>query len=179
MSQPPQSWRGKLGAMAALTGLAAAGCGSGSSQPSASSSSHIVGNPAPSGSPAVPAVKGPTGPFRIKVLTCGKYSRAQRAHFGYTGIGYSSAYGLIFRYTNVSESVTGYPDLTVNFTRGSTVVGSNQNASEPSVRPGQSATADVPALRSDGSSWLKFIGCDPTSYAVDGPSGIQSGVYLP
>ncbi len=71
------------------------------------------------------------------MLYCGKYSQAQVNTY---------ASGVIFNYTNVSNSVAGYPVLTVNFATGSAVAGSNVNGSEPSIAPGQSATGEVGAV---------------------------------
>ena len=118
-----------IGRLAAGTVLAALAAGCGSSTPAAHAPSA-----APAASVPASSAAAATGPFKIKVLYCGPFSKAQQNE-------YEDYSGLIFKYTNVSDSVVGSPVLSVNFTKGSTVTGSNVNGSEPNISPGQSAFA--------------------------------------
>jgi hypothetical protein len=155
-----------IGRLAAGTVLAALAAGCGSSTPAAHAPSA-----APAASVPASSAGAATGPFKIKVLYCGPFSKAQQNQ----NEDYS---GLIFKYTNVSNSVVGSPVLSVNFTKGSTVTGSNVNGSEPNISPGQSATADVGAV-GDGGQTLKFTGCQPVSCGVQTPAGDLPGTYTP
>jgi hypothetical protein len=100
------------------------------------------------------------------VIYCGKYSAAQQAQFG------GDTSGLIYKYSNVSSSVTGAPDLTVNFTVGATVVGSSDFAdgSAPLIAPGQNATAEVEDLTGAGEK-PSFTGCQLGTYLVEVANG--------
>lgn len=111
------------------------------------------------------------GPFNITPVYCGKLSAAQQSQFGTNADG-----GLVFKYTNVSNGVTGSPDLEVNFTSGGSVAGSNVPGDPSDVAPGQSATAEVDALSKSGSD-VAFNGCDIMSYTVLSDSGTTPGEY--
>lgn len=154
---------GGAAAMAAAVVLAA-GCSS------AAPPAHRAA-PSTHSAPSSAAAQPPSGPFQIKALYCGKFSKAQQAQ-------YADFSGLIFRYTNVSNSVIGAPNLTVNFTRGSTVAGSNVNGASTLISPGQSATADVGAVGGLGQV-LKFTGCQMMTYGVVTASGGQPGNFTP
>lgn len=149
---------GALAVAAAL--LAIAGCGSGGGRHSAASSPSTAAQPS---SPAkATQAQGPPGPFKITPVFCGKYSKAQVNR-------YSDVSGYVFRYTNISNSVVGSPTLTVNFTVGSTVTGSNVNGSIPNIGPGQNATGAV----GNGGNVLRFTRCEPLSYQVSTADGDQ------
>jgi hypothetical protein len=156
--------------------LALAGCGGAAA--SHATTSPAVAKPASSApAPAPAATQAPAGPFKITVIYCGKYSAAQQAQFG------GDTSGLIYKYTNVSSSVTGAPDLTVNFTVGATVVGSSDFAdgSAPLIAPGQNATAEVEDLTAAGEK-PSFTGCQLGTYLVEvandqGGSTDQPGTF--
>lgn len=136
----------RIVAAALAAGLALAACGS-----------KPVGNPAPSAAPA-PVAPAATS-FRITPLYCGTFSAHQRNT-------YADFSGLIYRYTNTSTNgFTGWPVVVVNFTQGSSVSGQNETAAEPSIRPGESALADVGAV-GDGGLVLPFTGCHPVVYVL-------------
>lgn len=79
----------------------------------------------------------------------------------------------------MSNSVVGAPNLEVNFTQGSTVVGNNVNGGDAPVRPGQSATDAVGAVGNSG-QLLKFTGCQMISYElVTATGGGQTGTFTP
>jgi len=111
----------------------------------------------------------PPGPFTITPLHCGAYTAAERDKFGTTAKG-----GLVFKYTNVSNSVTGSANLEVDFLQGSTVVGDNVTGSAPQVSPGQSAEGNVDAL-DQGGDGVAFSTCELLDYALPG----QADAYAP
>lgn len=164
---------------------AAVGCSAQAASPPATPAANPAVSPAPpaqaastpktTGNITVEAPAGtPPGPFKIKPLHCGRFSKAQRARFGTTAKG-----GLVYRFANVSAGMAGSPSLTVNFTTGSDVAGSNVTGSDTSVGPGQSAEGEVDALNGSGGN-LHFTGCDLTEYAVQSDSqGDLAGSYAP
>lgn len=111
------------------------------------------------------------GPFTITLVYCGRFSTAQQQEFGTNAKG-----GLIYKYVNESQSLSGSPKLDVNFTSGSTVAGENVSATETTVTPGQSATGEVDAVGSSGSD-LSFTGCEILSYSVVTSSGVDPVSY--
>lgn len=104
----------------------------------------------------------PPGPFRITPVSCGAYTPAEQAKFGTNAKG-----GLIYRYTNVSNSLTGAPALTVDFLNGSDVLGANVTGNAPDIGPGQSAEGHVDALDGSGQN-LTFTGCELMQYGLRG-----------
>jgi hypothetical protein len=113
----------------ALIALAVAGCSS------AGSHSGQVGQAPINGGAMGTAPPASAAPFKITPVYCGKYSPAQVNQLYDYG-------GLVFKYTNTSTQ----PDsivVRVNFVQGNTVLGSNVTAYEPTIKPGQSATAEV------------------------------------
>ena len=70
------------------------------------------------------------------------------------------------------------PNLEVNFTQGSTVVGNNVNGGDVPVRPGPSATDAVGAVGNSG-QLIKFTGCQMISYTVVTAGGGQPGTFTP
>ena len=160
-------------AAAGLSALALAACGGPRvvNGVNGNAAGPIVPAPATSFTPAAL----PQGPFRIRILHCGKFSAAQQAVGGWQS-------GLIFTYTNVTQAEgPAAPNLTINYTvnHGRTVVGYNVNAYVPLVSYGQTATGQVGGPATDnGTSQvdLAFTGCDPVSYTVS-PEG--DGPYAP
>jgi hypothetical protein len=140
-------------AIAAAVAVLTAGCSA------AASAHHAAPAPAPSHSVAGPGVPASSGPFKITPVYCGEFSPAQVTQF-------ADVSGLIFRYTNVSASEAAAPVLTVNFTKGNEVSGSNVNGYLPDIKPGQSAYGDVGAVGAGGQS-LRFHDCQMVSYTVD------------
>lgn len=138
--------------------------------------------PAKPAAPAKTSVKGVTlspdtgmapGPFSITPVSCGKYTPAQQNQFSTNATG-----GLVFKYTNESQDLTGSPNLEVNFTNGSEVAGNNVSGGTTDIGPGQSAEASVDAV--GGSSSLKFTGCELMTYGVDASNGgAQPGNFAP
>jgi hypothetical protein len=116
-------------ATAVAAGLLATACGTSTSHGSQIGQAPINGGGSMASAPAA------AQPFKIKPVYCGTYSQAQMSQFEDYG-------GLIFRYTNTSTQ----PDsivVRVNFVKGSQVLASNVTAYEPTIRPGQSATAEA------------------------------------
>lgn len=114
------------------------------------------------------------GPFRIRPLHCGHFSQALRNRLGTTAHG-----GLTYRFTNVSQTLTGAPNLPVNFTTGSNVQGSNVSGDITSVGPGQSGLGEVDAVGGSGEN-LTFTGCELMGYGVvSDASGGLPGTYAP
>lgn len=111
------------------------------------------------------------GPFTITPVYCGKFSSAQQQEFGTTAKG-----GLIYRYANESQSLSGSPKLDVDFTSGSTVAGENVSATETTAAPGQSAEGEVDAVGDSGSD-LSFTGCQINSYSVVTSGGVDPVSY--
>lgn len=118
-----------------------------------------------------PADGMPPGPMKITPLSCGKLTAAQRSEFGTT-----AAAGLVYRFTNGSNTLVAAPKVSVNFTSGATVAGSNVTASLTQVSPGQSATGEVDALGDSGQN-LKFTGCQVMSYALVTSSGVDPASF--
>lgn len=105
----------------------------------------------------------PPGPFRITAVSCGPYTAAQQSKFGTTAKG-----GLVYRYANVSNSLTGAPSLDVDFLDGNTVLGDNVTGSNaPDISPGQTAEGHVDALDGSGQS-LVFTSCELMQYGLRG-----------
>lgn len=113
------------------------------------------------------------GPFRIKPLYCGRFSAAQKNRFGT-----SAKAGFIYRFTDTSATFTGQPQVTVNFTTGATVDGSNVTGDSPSVSPGQNAEGEVDAVSSGGSG-LTFTACAPAGYVALNQAGTEAGGTYP
>lgn len=104
----------------------------------------------------------PPGPFRITAVSCGPYTAAQQAKFGTNAKG-----GLVYRYANVSNSLTGAPSLEVDFLSGANVLGSNVTGNAPDIGPGQTAEGYVDALDGSGQN-LTFSGCELMQYGLRG-----------
>lgn len=105
----------------------------------------------------------PPGPFRITAVSCGPYTAAEQSKFGTTAKG-----GLVYRYANVSNSLTGAPSLDVDFLDGTTVLGDNVTGSNvPDISPGQTAEGHVDALDGSGQN-LSFTGCELMQYGLRG-----------
>lgn len=157
-----------------LSALLAAGCsGAGSSgesaaRPPSSTAATVTASATPARIVhgniviAAPGSLAP-GPFKITPVLCGKLSAVQKQQFST-----HADSGLIFKYQNVSNGITGEPSLKVNFTRGSTVVGDNDSAGFPQVGPGQSAMGEVDAM----DAWPTFTGCEILNYALITPDGV-------
>jgi hypothetical protein len=165
----------------AAAGFALAGCSAptaaGTATPSGNGSTHP---PAAAPSPAV--VDGniliaptsyPAGPFRITPAFCGRFSAAQQSQYGTNAAG-----GLIYRFTN-NGSLTGSPEVSVNFLTGSTVTGNNVTGGQMDTGPGQSSTGEVDAVSGGGGN-LAFTRCELESYnIVTSAGGAQNGSYAP
>lgn len=113
----------------------------------------------------------PPGPFKITPVKCGPYTPAEKSQFGTTAKG-----GLVFKYTNMSNSLTDAVKLDVGFASGSTVGGENVNGNGPQVAPGQSAEATVDALNPGGGN-LTFTSCELMTYSLMGSPA--AGSYGP
>jgi hypothetical protein len=112
------------------------------------------------------------GPMAITPVYCGKLSAAQQEQFGTTAAG-----GLIYRYANRSNTLTGAAKLFAGFTDGTTVAGENYAGSLPNIAPGQSAEGEVDAIGISGQD-LKFTGCEIMSYAlITTTSGVDPVSY--
>lgn len=105
----------------------------------------------------------PPGPFRITAISCGPYTASEQAKFGTTARG-----GLVYRYANASNSLTGAPSLDVDFLSGSNVLGDNVTGNNaPDISPGQTAEGHVDALDGSGQN-LAFTGCELMQYGLRG-----------
>ena len=118
----------------------------------------------------------PSGPFKITPVYCGTFTQAQRNTFGTNARG-----GLIYRYTNESNTLTAAANLSVNFLKGSMVVASNVAGAGnlPSIDPGQSAEGEVDAVGGSGGN-IAFSGCEVMDYGlITDSSGALPGTYAP
>jgi hypothetical protein len=111
------------------------------------------------------------GPMTITPVYCGKLSAAQQKQFGTTAAG-----GLIYRYANHSDTLTGEAKLYVGFTDGATVAGENYAGKLPDIASGQSAEGEVDAIGISDQD-LKFTGCEVKSYALATTSGMDPVSY--
>jgi hypothetical protein len=118
-----------------------------------------------------PADGMPPGPMKITPLSCGKLTAAQRSEYGTT-----AAAAFVYRFSNGSNTLVAAPKLSVNFTSGGAVVGSNVTAAITPVSPGQSGTGEVDALGDSGQG-LKFSGCQVMSYALVTSSGVDPSSF--
>jgi hypothetical protein len=143
--------------------LALAGC----------ASMHSTNSPAATARPTAVAAHLPPGPFKITPLHCGRFTRAERNTLGTNAQG-----GMIYRYTNNSNTLTGAPNLSVNFTVGSAVAGNNVTADVNPIGPGQSTIGEVDAEGSSGQN-LHFTGCVLMEYDIVIGSGTIPGNYGP
>jgi hypothetical protein len=176
--------------VATVAALALAGC---AAQPSTSSPASPAPTAAPSTAAALPATPSaapvpgtglsnvtisagaqhlPPGPFKITPTHCGRFTRAERNSLGTNAKG-----GLIYKFTNDSNTLTGAPNLSVNFTDGTTVAGNNVTGNLTSIDPGQSAIGEVDAA--GGSGNLRFTGCVLMVYGIVTNSGGIPGNYAP
>jgi hypothetical protein len=135
----------------------------------AAASPSPAAKPAAAGSSVVRSTAGhglPPGPFRIAAVKCGPYTAVEKAKFGTTAKG-----GLIFKYTNASNSLTDAVKLDVSFMAGTSVLGENVNGQAPAVAPGQSGEAAVDATGGSGTD-LTFTTCELNTYSLLGsPAG--------
>jgi len=111
------------------------------------------------------------GPVKITPVYCGKFTAAQQSKYGTTAAG-----GLVYKFANDSSTLVAAPKLSVNFTTGTTVAGSNVTGSLTQVSPGQASTGEVDALDDSGGN-LSFTGCQVMSYAVVTSSGVDPVSY--
>jgi hypothetical protein len=132
---------------------------------------------APAAPSAAAAANLAPGPFTAKVTTCGRLSAAQQDRFGST-IGVAST-GVVVTFTDVSHSVTGIPQATVEFMDGSTVDG--QNYSPPEVAPISPGQTEQVAAAMGPSIGAGRPGdtCRIVSYAVRSVAGQMVGIYAP
>lgn len=174
-----------LPVVVAGVGLLIAGCGSSPHTPTVASTVKPSSNEkAPSASPAPsPMVTdgniliAPTGyapgPFRITPVYCGKFSAAQQNQYGTNAAG-----GLIYRFANDSNTLTGSPNVSVNFLTGSNVAGANVSGAQTAINPGQNGNGEVDAVGGSGQS-LAFTRCEIESYGIVTSAGGQPGTYAP
>lgn len=142
--------------------------------PQAASKAQPPARKLPHGVSVAPQSGGtPPGPFIIRPTYCGPFSSARRQRLGTTAHG-----GLVYRFANESQSVTGAPSLRVNFLRGTSVVASNVSGGSGPIAPGQSAVAEVDAVGGSGQP-VAFRGCQLISYALVTAGGDQPGTYAP
>jgi hypothetical protein len=95
----------------------------------------------------------------ITPVFCGKFSSAQQSEFGTTATG-----GFVYKFTNGSN-MTAAPNVSIDFTTGSTVDGSNVTGDLTTVAPGQNSTGEVDAVGGSGQD-IAFTGCEIMSYGV-------------
>ena len=69
---------------------------------------------------------------------------------------------------NVSNTLTGAPDLSVNFLQGSNVIGRNFSHIQTPIGPGQTSQNVVDALSGSGSDLSDYT-CELMSYTLSGP----------
>jgi hypothetical protein len=113
------------------------------------------------------------GPMTITVLSCGRYTAAQRAEFGVKARG-----GLVYAYAGGASAPDAAAALEVEFTNGGKVVGKRVASPPSAVGPGQAATAWVNAVGSAGQN-LRFSGCELVSYRLRPNPGSRSARYAP
>lgn len=171
-------------AVALLAGVLAAACAStparrraGANHPAAAAPSTPPLPPAeklpPGVSLATQAELLPLGPFRITALYCGKFTPAQRRQFGTTARG-----GFVYRYTNISQKLTGSPALPVNFLQGRELAGGNVPGDQAAIGPGLSAEGEVDAVGMSGQP-VTFDRCQLMGYQVMPAHGAPIGNYRP
>jgi len=149
----------------------------GTSRPTVpASSAPAVPTPTPStinGNIQIAPTSDGAGPFKITPLHCGKLTSAEQNQFAT-----NATSGLIYRYTNDSSTITGSPDLSVNFTTGSTVDGNNVTGDQTAITPGQSAEGEVDAVSGSGQN-LGFTDCELMSYQVASSQGALPLTFAP
>jgi hypothetical protein len=111
------------------------------------------------------------GPVKITPVFCGKFTAAQQDKYGTTASG-----GLVYKFANQSNTLVAAPKVSVNFTTGTTVVGSNVTGGLTPVSPGQASTGEVDALTGSGGS-LPFTNCQLMSYVLVTSSGVDPVSY--
>jgi hypothetical protein len=107
------------------------------------------------------------GPMAITPLYCGKLTAAQQSQYGT-----SAAAGFVYKFANDSNTLVAAPKVSVNFTTGSVVAGSNVTGELTQVSPGQTGTGEIDALDQSGGN-LSFTDCQVMSYAVVTSSGVD------
>lgn len=188
-NENPKDFLVNRSAAAAVTvaALAVTACGSqhAATTPPSAAPTTATAAPASPSAAAAPAVTDgnitlsgqgrflPAGPFTIKPLYCGPFTAAQKTQFGTSAAG-----GLIYTYTNTSNSLTGSAIVHADFTNGGAVAGDNVAGSLSPVGPGQSATGSVDAV-GNGGQGLTFTGCELMQYAVQTISGNLPVSYAP
>ena len=155
----------RVAAAAAVAALPASGCGA-----------HPVPTASRAATPTISA-RLSAGPFRIKVIRCGRYTKAELNRFGILPGGWRG--GVIYKLTNVSGNLTACPDSNVNFLVGNQVAGQGGAGTVTLVRPGQSGEDARPAIDSSG-DFVRFTSCDPLDYTLVGQHGaIAGGPFAP
>lgn len=86
-----------------------------------------------------------TGPFKYKIVACGKLTQAER-----NAANTNSKYGVVIQATNVGSSVPLTPQYTVQFDRGSMVDGENYPGDESPLSKGQSQDLEADIVPSSG-----------------------------
>lgn len=115
------------------------------------------------------------GPFSVVPVSCGPLSRAQQRQFRT-----SAVTGLVYKFTNESQSFTGSLSLGVRFTTGSALVGSGTTGTERQLAPGQSGQGEADAVSPSGAPLETFTGCQLTAYGITAPGGnVQPEKYAP
>lgn len=179
-----------LSLAAAAVFLAACSSSPASSSSSSSSSSQTPAASQPTASATAAAAPSPTaakvidgnitiapagsmtpGPMAITPLSCGKLTAAQQSEFGTT-----AAAGLVYKFANRSNTLVAAPKVSVNFTSGTTVAGSNVTGQLTPISPGQTGTGEVDALTGSGGD-LPFSGCQIMWYAVVTSSSVDPVTY--
>lgn len=86
-----------------------------------------------------------TGPFKYKIIACGKLTTAQM-----NAAGTADSYGAIVQAKNISQQ-TLEPQFTVRFLRGTMVDGENYtNEESPGLAPGESQNFEVDISKQAG-----------------------------
>jgi hypothetical protein len=132
--------------------IAAAGCSSGNSS---------------SGTASAPATTG-SGPFQITLDSCTAQPLQQGGGSALTGT---------VTIKNVSNSVAAMVQVDMNFTSGSTVVGTGYTDESAQLSPGQSEQLKAPALDDNGNALASATGCQPTTYLVTDSPGQPGTTY--
>jgi hypothetical protein len=107
------------------------------------------------------------GPMVITPVHCGKFTAAQQSQYGT-----NAAAGLVYKFANKSNTLVAAPKVSVNFTSGTTVDGSNVTGQLTPISPGQTGTGEVDALTGSGGD-LPFAGCQIMEYWVVTASSVE------
>jgi len=132
--------------------VAVAGCSSGN---------------ASSATAAAPSTTG-SGPFQITLDSCAMQALPLSSESTLTGT---------VTITNIGNDLTAMVQVNMNFTDGSTVVGTGFTNESASLSPGQSEQLNAPAQDASGNPLASATGCQPTIYLVTDSPGQPGTTY--